>query len=260
MRNLLQHRPLARNFLRRELQNRYVGTGIGAYLALVQPLLQLAVYTLIFSVIFKADIAELNGRSFVLFFALGLWPWLMLREGAGRATQCIVSNAALVGKVAFPRELLVLASVAAAFLIHLAGFVLALIALALFGEHIVWSGLPTWSLLLMAWFALALALGLLFSAVQVYWRELDFLLDSMWLLAFYCTPILFSLTKVPEVWRTLLQWNPLAYFFTRSRDILLGGQIAPHWKDVAFLVAALVTVYVCHKAFARLAQRFDDAI
>lgn len=257
---LRSHRALALNFLKRELQNRYVGTGAGAYLAVVQPLLQLAVYTLIFSVVFKAQLAELHGKSFVLFFALGLWPWLMFREGVGRATQAIVSNAALVSKIAFPRELLVYATVTASFLVHLVGFVFAVLVLALFGEHIAWRGIPSWLVILVAWYVIGLALGLLFSAVQVYWRELDFILDSLWLLLFYATPILFSLSQVPEAWRAWLSWNPLAYVFTRIRDTLLNGAPLWAWSDLGLLVGALALFWAARTVFLRLEERFDDAL
>jgi lipopolysaccharide transport system permease protein len=257
---LKQHRALAQNFLKRELQSRYVGTSVGAYLAIVQPLLQLGVYTLIFSVVFKAQMAELNGRSFVLFFAIGLWPWLMLREGVGRATQAIVSNAALVSKIAFPRELLVYTTVTASFVVHMVGFLFAIAVLALFGERIAWQGLPTWLLLIAAWYVLALALGLIFSAVQVYWRELDFILDSLWLLLFYATPILFSLTQVPAAWRVWLEWNPLAYIFTRIRDVLLTGSPLLRWEDFAWLGGAIVLFVIARRIFLRLEERFDDAL
>jgi lipopolysaccharide transport system permease protein len=257
---LRTHRALAFHFLRRELESRYVGTGVGAYLALVQPLLQLAVYTLIFSVVFKAQMAELNGRSFVLFFALGLWPWLMFREGVGRATQAIVSNAALVGKIAFPRELLVYATVTASFLVHLAGFALAVIVLALFGEPIRWSGLPGWAIVIAAWYVFALALGLIFSAVQVYWRELDFILDSMWLLLFYATPILFSISQVPAAWQPWLALNPLAIVFGRIRDTLLHGAPVVKWEDGLLLAGAMLVFAWARWVFLRLEERFDDAL
>ncbi len=257
---LKEHRALAHNFLKRELQSRYVGTGVGAYLAVVQPMLQLAVYTLIFSVVFKAQMAELNGRSFVLFFALGLWPWLMFREGVGRATQAIVSNAALVGKIAFPRELLVYSTVTASFIVHLAGFTFAIVVLALFGEPIAWAGVPTWLFILASWYVIALALGLVFAAVQVYWRELDFILDSLWLLLFYATPILFSLSQVPQAWRTWLAWNPLAYVFTRLRDTLLHGDPLWRWADVVLLAGAMALFLIARAIFRRLEERFDDAL
>jgi lipopolysaccharide transport system permease protein len=255
-----KHHALARNFLKRELQSRYVGTGVGAYLAIVQPLLQLAVYSLIFSVVFKAQLAELHGRSFVLFFALGLWPWLMFREGVGRATQAIVSNAALVGKIAFPRELLVYSTVSASFLVHLIGFAFALVVLMLFGERIHLQGIPAWCVVLAAWYIIALSLGLVFAAVQVYWRELDFILDSLWLLLFYATPILFSLSQVPEQWRHWLAWNPLAYVFTRIRETLLTGSPLVRWEDMALLAGAVVLFLIARAIFRRLEERFDDAL
>lgn len=257
---LLRHRSLALNFLQRELRNRFVGTGLGLYLSLIHPFLQLGVYTLIFSLVFRAQLAELNGRSFVLFFALGLWPWLMLREGVGRATQSIVNNAALVSKIAFPRELLVYTAVTVPFIIHLIGFALVLVVLAVFGEPIALLGIPSWLALIFGWYVFSLALGLLFASVQVYWRELDHLLETLWMLVFYLTPILFSISQVPAVWKPWLAMNPLGYVFTRLREVLLNGK--PLWlaSDFAFLAIALLAFWIARTVFIRLEERFDDAL
>jgi lipopolysaccharide transport system permease protein len=189
-----------------------------------------------------------------------LWPWLMLREGVGRATQAIVSNAALVGKIAFPRELLIYATVTASFLIHLAGFAVALTALAFFGDTITVAGLPSWLLLLFGWYMLALALGLVFSAVQVYWRELEHLLDSLWMLVFYATPILFSLATLPESLRTWLAFNPLSYPVSRMREVLFDGKALWAAGDLVFVLTAVVLWWIARHIFLRLEERFDDAL
>jgi lipopolysaccharide transport system permease protein len=260
MRELLRHKSLALNFLQRELRNRFVGTGLGLYLSLIHPFLQLGVYTLMFSVVFRAQLAELNGRSFVLFFALGLWPWLMFREGVGRATQSIVNNASLVSKIAFPRELLVYTAVTVPFLIHLVGFVLVMGLLAVFGEPIALIGVPSWCVLIVGWYVLSLALGLVFAAVQVYWRELDHLLETVWMLVFFLTPIFFSLSQVPAALKPWLAANPLAYVFTRLRDVLFNGK--PLWltTDFVFLGIAIVAFVAARLIFLRLEERFDDAL
>ncbi len=260
MKSLLHYRHLAKNFLHREIQNRYVGTGVGIYLALLHPLLQLAVYTFVFSVVFKQGLAELNGRSFVLFLALSLWPWLMFREGIGRATQAIVGNAALVGKIAFPRELLVYAAVSAPFIVHLVGFSLIIALLAAFGEPIAWLGLPNWLFLGLGWYLTALAAGLFLSAIQVYWRDLDHLMETFWLLLFYVTPILFSVSAVPAAFRPWINANPLAYVVVRMREVLLHG--TPQWLlgDFLFLAIALGLFVAARAWFHRLEERFDDAL
>jgi lipopolysaccharide transport system permease protein len=260
LKDLLRHKSLALNFLQRELRNRFVGTGLGLYLSLIHPFLQLGVYTLIFSLVFRAQLAELNGRSFVLFFALGLWPWLMFREGVGRATQSIVNNAALVSKIAFPRELLVYTAVTVPFIIHLVGFALVLVVLALFGEPISLIGISSWIALMLGWYVLSLALGLLFAAVQVYWRELDHLLETAWMLVFYLTPILFSLSQVPAAWKPWLALNPLGYVFTRLREVLLNGKSLWLVTDFLFLAIAIFAFWIARRVFLRLEERFDDAL
>jgi lipopolysaccharide transport system permease protein len=261
LKQLLQHRYLALNLTRREIQNRYAGTGAGFLLALVQPLLQLAVFALVFGVVFApATPPDSKQPAFVLFLAVGLWPWLMFREGLGRATQSMVNQAALISKVAFPRELLVIASVSASFYLHLLGFIGILSLLAVFGHAVHWQGLLLAAFYLAMLWLITLSLGLFSSALFVFWREWDVLLDALLLAVFYMTPILYRLSTVPEPWRGYLQLNPLAGLFDRLRGALLKGEAQWQWGDLGTMLFALLLFTVCIAWFRRLARSFDDAL
>ena len=108
---------LALHFIRRDIRNRYLGSFSGGLWALLQPLIQLAVYGFVFVYVFKARVPGADAPGYVPFLALGLWPWTAFAEGVTRATTAIQDNAALIGKVALPRAVLVFAAVASSFLI-----------------------------------------------------------------------------------------------------------------------------------------------
>src|SRR5664279_6566292 len=127
--------PAARNqalfadFLRRELFSRYLGSVSGLAWALLHPLALLAVYHFVFTSVFRTG--ALDGKSFLLFVAVALWPWLAAQEALSRGAVSIAGYAGLIRKVAFPHELIVYASVAATLVLQLAGYLAVLVVLAL---------------------------------------------------------------------------------------------------------------------------------
>ncbi|MGH8171936.1 MAG: ABC transporter permease, partial [Rhodanobacteraceae bacterium] len=163
---------LTLRFFQRELQNRFAGSFSGGLWALFQPLIQLAVYAFVFVQVFKARVPGADAPGYVPFLVVALWPWTAFSEALLRSATSIQDNAALIGKVALPREILVVASVASSFAVHLTGFIAILIVLIVAGKGISIAGLVPAILLYIPLFALALGLALLLSAVQVFVRDL----------------------------------------------------------------------------------------
>jgi lipopolysaccharide transport system permease protein len=102
IKNLWPYRWLLLNFLSREIKSRYVGSVSGIFWALLHPLALLAVYAVVFTAIFKVKFPELEDHSFILFVAVGLWPWLCFQEGAQRGALAVQNGGGLIKKVAFP--------------------------------------------------------------------------------------------------------------------------------------------------------------
>ncbi len=99
---------LATHFIRRELRNRYLGSLSGGLWALLQPLVQLAIYGFVWAYVFKMRLpGDTSPAAIVPFLALGVWPWNAFAEALSRSTTVIQDNAGLIGKVALPREVLV---------------------------------------------------------------------------------------------------------------------------------------------------------
>jgi lipopolysaccharide transport system permease protein len=132
--SLVRYRTLFVNFFRRELFSRYLGSATGLAWAFLHPLALLAVYHFVFTTVFRTG--PLNGKSFLLFVAVALWPWLAAQEALSRGTVSIAGYAGLIRKVAFPHELVVYASVAATLALQFAGYLAVLVVLALFGEPV----------------------------------------------------------------------------------------------------------------------------
>lgn len=252
-----RRRGLFVGFLRRELTTRYAGTLAGGLWALAQPVLLLAIYAFVFRVVFRVQVPDLGGNSYLALVACVLWPWMAFQEGVQRGTVAVVNNADLVRKVAFPRELLVMAAVAGSFIVHFGGFCAVLLALSLWGESLHFSTLPVvlagWVILAL----LALGLALLTAGMQVVLRDVDHLLGPLFMMFFYATPVLYPLSMVPEGFREWIEMNPMTHALEPMRAALLRGE----WqlgRLAAMAVVALLLLWGARWVFARLATRFED--
>ncbi|MFB9067182.1 ABC transporter permease [Pseudofulvimonas gallinarii] len=251
---------LVGELVRRELRQRYLGSLSGGAWALLQPLAQLAIYGYVFGRIFSARLPqqEFGELAFLAFLAIGLWPWNAFAESLSRACTTITDNAGLLGKVAIPRFLLVLAPVAAAFMLQVAGFAAVLLVLYLGGWFEPrWQALLTLPLfVLLALFTLGLAW--LFSALTVFVRDIAHGLPQALLLMFFLTPVLYPRSLVPETLLPLADANPLALFVGLFRQSVLGvGSYGPgDWLlAVVLTLASLAAGYL---VFQRLAPHFED--
>lgn len=251
-------RALLANFLRRELTTRYLGSVTGFAWALLSPLALLAVYYFVFTHIFRAT--GFAGPSFLAFVAVALWPWLAAQEALQRGAVSIAGYGGMIRKVAFPHELIVLASVAATFVLQFAGYLAILAVLRVAGEPIHLRGLliavPVWAVLLVG------VAGLTFfvAALQVFVKDVEHVLMPLLMMLMYLTPILYPLTLVPEGVRPWVAANPFNWVVGRLRDGLLEGRLSLQPSD-ALAVAISIALFVAGRwVFRRLSPHFEDFV
>lgn len=251
-------RALLANFLRRELTTRYLGSVTGFAWALLSPLALLAVYYFVFTHIFRAT--GFAGPSFLAFVAVALWPWLAAQEALQRGAVSIAGYGGMIRKVAFPHELIVLASVVATFVLQFAGYLAILAVLRIAGEPIHLRGLliavPVWAVLLVG------VAGLTFfvAALQVFVKDVEHVLMPLLMMLMYLTPILYPLTLVPEGVRPWVAANPFNWVVGRLRDGLLEGRLSLQPSD-ALAVAISIALFVAGRwVFRRLSPHFEDFV
>ncbi|TMH59341.1 MAG: phosphate ABC transporter permease [Betaproteobacteria bacterium] len=256
--DLTRHRALFSNFFRRELFARYLGSVSGFAWAFLHPLALLGVYHFVFTTVFRAG--AMNGKSFLLFVAVALWPWIAAQEALQRGTVSIGGYSGLIRKVAFPHELIVYASVAATLVLQFVGYIVVLVVLALFGEPVRFEGLllavPLWIVLAVAVTGLALAL----AALQVFIKDVEHILMPVLMILMYLTPILYPLSLVPEGMRPWVAANPFGYLVDRLRDALLDGRLALAWGDAIAVLAAFALFTGGRWVFLRLSPHFEDFV
>ena len=249
---------LTSHFVRREIRNRWLGSFSGGLWALLQPLIQLAVYGFVWVYVFRMRIPGFeSGSGIVAFLAIGMWPWNAFAESLNRATTAVQDNAALIGKIALPRELLVLASVVSSFLLHGIGFCAVVLVLWLSGMPVHPGGLPVAALVFAQLFVLALGFAFLFAAIQVFVRDLAPTLAQLMPLWMFAGPVLYPRDYLPERFRGWLDWNPFTFYPEALREALLGyGSAGQPW--LAALVIASALLLLGYGVFRRLSPHFED--
>ena len=247
-----------RNLVLRQIRQDYLENITGFAWLILQPLLLLAVYAFVFSTIFKARIPEAADIGFVPYLAVAFWPWTAFSEAILRANSSITANAALIGKVAFATEQIPLATVTATFIMHLIGYVAVLIVLQIMGTNIHWLflGLVVPIILLMWLFACAIALFT--SAIQVFLRDVAQMLPPLMTFWFFTTPILYSASYLPASIQDFAQFNPMAWFVARLRELLLFGKIDFDYVALLVVIFVVVFAWASLRFFRRFSGHFED--
>jgi ABC-type polysaccharide/polyol phosphate export permease len=257
---LTTHPALFANLFLRELRGRYIGSVTGVFWAILHPVMLLAVYSFLFTTIFKVRLPELASASFLSFVAVALWPWMATQEGLQRAVVAVVNQAALIRKVAFPHELVVVGSVSAVFAIHFVGYVVIMILLSALGEPIhllgLISALPIWIALLLA----TCGLGFVLAASQVFVKDIEHVLGPLLMVIFYLVPILYPPSLVPAELRPLVDANPFSFVVERLRTLLLRDPLAIGMGEIYALAVGVLLFIGGRNVFRRLSPHFEDFV
>lgn len=253
-----QHFFVLKELVRRDFRGRYAGSLLGLLWSFVQPLWQLLLFSFVFSTVLRVSPLGERTSSFTVFLFSGLLCWLPIHEGVLRAATAITDNAALVKKLRFPAEILVLAVVLTA-LLHAAIAALVFLAVLVWLGEFAVRGLPLLLVAVPLQVGLAVGLGLMVAAFNVFVRDTSQVIGMLLSAWFYLTPIVYPLSLVPGAYRSWLELNPLATLVGLYREALLGGSgLVPGTGILVFEVAVLLLVGLA--LFRRLKSAFVEQI
>jgi len=264
----LRSRELLLNLIQREVRGKYKRTALGQLWSLANPIAAIIIYTFVFSFIFEiqSPVGDPSGlENYALFLVCGLLPWLFFSRVLGQGVEVIVANAGLVQKVYFPRVVLPLSLTASIFfswVFEMGVLVLALLILQAFGL------VPLLPLVLVFMFLLAVfasGLAMIASIINVYFRDMFYLLSIALQFWFYLTPILYpvslvetqseKLGSIPGTQIGLIdfyQLNPMETFVAIFRNLLYDNRLPS--ADVVF-VALLWTAVTATVGFGLFAKK-----
>ena len=246
------------NLTAREIRNRLGYSGFGIFWLVVNPILLLSVYAFVFGVIFKARSPEGLDYPFIVWLALGLWPWLAFSDSTLRASQAIRQHSALISKISINRSVLVFSVSTAQFLLHLIGYSVVLVVIQISNIDITWQGLPYALITLISLYIFIMGLGLILAGLTVFIKDLDQLLPVLFMLWFFLTPILYAPTVLPPKALLLMKFNPMAMWVEELRSALTLGQMIPNQTFLYLVCLSAITFWLGLLIFRRLSPYFED--
>ena len=243
------------SLVKRDLRGRYKGSVLGFLWTFLNPLLQLIVYTFVFSVIMRAGIED-----YYLFLFVALVPWTFFSTCVGGGAGCITSQQSLVNKIYFPREVLPISYVFSQLVNMLLSLLVVAVVLLVSGKGInlaIWWYLP---IIILQETLLAFGLTLLVSGITVYFRDMQFLLNIVMMAWQFLSPVMYSVDMVPEQFRGIFNLNPMTPIIVAYRDVLYYKQAPELHTFLLGTVMGIAMLLVGWLSFGKLKKHFAEVL
>jgi len=251
---LLGYKDLILRLAWSDFKLRYKNSVLGFFWSLLEPLLMLLVLYVVFSHLMRIQV-----EHYQLFLLLGIITWNFLDRGTSMGIFGIIGKPSLVQKVYFPRDVLIISACTTALMMTMLEFLVFVAFMAIFRVA------PTgtilyFPLIFIFLFVLVYGLSLALSALNVYFRDVQFIWRVVLQAGFFATPILYPITIFPANLQRVVMANPMARIITMSRDCILY-RTAPAPSDLAYVaVAAVLVLLAGYIIFDRLEPRFAEEI
>lgn len=254
--DLYNYRELLKTNIKKDIRGKYKGSFLGVLWSFINPLLMTLVYAIVFPYLMRGAGYE----HYTTFLIIGILPWNWFTTSIAQGTFTILGNAGIIKKVYFPREILPLSAVVSG----LVNFLISCLVMALF---IIFSGIEFniyliyLPLIIITQFLFTLGIVFITSAINIYIRDLEYIINFIIQILFYATPILYSMdmfagSKIGAI----IQLNPLTPIINSYRNILYWG-VAPQFKSLLYvLIGSLLLCCIGLKIFRKLSKGFAEEV
>jgi lipopolysaccharide transport system permease protein len=256
IRELWDYRELLYFLVWRDVKVRYKQTALGISWAIIQPLMTMVVFSIFFG---KLGKMPSDGVPYPVFSFAALVPWALFSNGLTQASNSLVSSSNLIKKVYFPRLIIPVATVLAGLVDFLVSFAVLLVLMTVYGivptANIFW--LPVFLAMTVI---TSLAVSLWFSALNVEYRDVKYVIPFLTQIWLFATPIAYSSTLLDEPWRTIYGLNPMVGVVEGFRWALLGTNTPPGFMALVSTFAAVFLLISGAFYFRRMEKTFADII
>ncbi|MBF8651247.1 ABC transporter permease [Pseudomonas putida] len=260
--NLWHHRRLILQMSRREVIGRYKGSVMGILWSFLNPLFMLAVYTFVFSVVFKARWTTSPGEDkadFAVLLFAGMIVHTLLAEVLNRAPGLIMANVNYVKKVVFPLEILPVVSMCAA-LFHCAISLLVLLCAIIVLDGNLSLSMLLVPVVLLPYVIFVQGLAWILASLGVFLRDVGQTIGIITMVLLFLSPVFFPVSSLPEELRPLMNANPLTFIIEQVREVLIWGHM-PDWAGLGlYAIMALFTAWLGYAWFQRTRKGFADVL
>lgn len=252
---LYNYRTMIVNLTKRDLIGRYKKSILGFLWSFIDPLIQLGVYTFLFTIIMPTGIPNFHICLFV-----ALVPWLFISACLTGGCMCIVGQQDMIKKIYFPREVLPISFVTAQLVNMLFSFIIVFFVLIISGYALSWKAMLLFPLVVVMEYILALGITFLASAITVYLRDMQQVLGALSLILMYASPIIYTLELVPQQYRLIYMINPITRVIIAYRDILYYGRV-PELSNMLFgFIESIIILAIGILVFKKLNKHFVEEL
>lgn len=243
IKDIIKWRELLWQMVGREVKARYKQSILGYFWVILNPLAQMLVMSFAFSIIMRIPTNAAGNVPYSLFLFVALLPWNLFASSLSSATATLVSSSSLITKVYFPRTILVLSTIIAKIVDFL--FANIIFVIYMLAYHIPITLNILWIIpIFIIQQIFTIGLSLFFSAANLLYRDIQYLLNMIILLWMYATPVFYPADLVPQKFRIVFQLNPMAVIINAYRQTILGGG-APNYLSllIAFILSLVVLLF-----------------
>ena len=252
--DLYQYREFLKTSILKEFRGKYKKSILGVLWSFLNPLFQLLIYSLVFPYIMGNRI-----ENYTVYLIVGLMPWTFFNNSIIQSAATIVNNAGIVKKVYFPREILPISTTTSNLVNFLITQIIVFFALIVSGVGF-GPSLIVFPFIVILEYILLLGLSFIFSAITVYIRDVEYIINIFMMLMFYLCPIVYDPSFIPERLLGIFKLNPMFHIISFYRDVLFNKTIPNLYDMLIVFVLCVLILLIGFKVFKKLEKRFAEEL
>ena len=252
LKELYQYREMIFSLVKKDLRTRYKGSVLGFLWTFLNPLLQLIVYSIVFSFVMRVKM-----ENYYMYMFVGLLPWIFFCNALQLGAISIVSNRDLIKKIYFPRLVLPIATLGSSFMNFLFSLIVLIIALLVsgIGVSIYFLYVPILCIILLI-FAASFTLTL--AACNVYLRDLEHIMGIVIMSWFYAVPILYPIEMVPNEFQTIYRLDPIVPIILAFQDVIYYKREPNLDSLISIILLSIILLVLSYFLFDKLQKNFAE--
>ena len=251
---LYQYRELLKTNVKKDIRGKYKASFLGVLWSFINPLLSVIVYAIVFHYIMRFNIDH-----YLIYLIAGIIPWTFFTSAINTGMNSILFNADIIKKVYFPRLILPISSVTSC----LVNFLISCIIILLF---VVFSGvgisiyLVFLPIVVIIQYVLCLGIAFILSAIEIYVKDVEHIINFFISMLFYVTPILYTPDYVPSNMKFILKLNPMAYIIDAYHSVFYYKSMPNLFELGMVFVFSLLVLLIGYHIFQKLQRKFAEEV
>lgn len=255
LQEIYDYREMVYSLIKRDLRGRYKGSVLGFLWTFLNPLFQLIVYTVVFSIIMRMPYDK-----YYLFLFVALIPWIFFSTSVVGGAGCIWAQKDMVNKIYFPREVLPISFVICQLINMFLSFIVIFAVIIVTGHGISLEAIAFLPIVIIVQFVFALGITMLVSAVTVFLRDVEYILNIIMMAWQFLSPVMYGIDMVPEEIRPFFSINPMTSILTVYRDIFYYKQVPDIRTLMLATVMGIAILIIGVLTFEKLKRHFSEEL